>query len=62
MILPPDDATGTPFYQDPNHLPGYHRDLFKKWAHVLLGEMHSANIVMSAAALMHLHPEYSACD
>ena len=62
MILPPDDATGTPFYQDPSHLPGYHRDLFKKWAHMLLGEMHSANFVMTKAALMHLPPEYRACD
>jgi hypothetical protein len=29
---------------------------------MLLGEMHSANIVMTKAALMHLPPEYRACD
>ena len=62
MILPPDDAVGRPFYQDPPSLPGYHRDLFKKWAHTLLGELHSAGVRMTSRALAHLPPEYRESD
>jgi hypothetical protein len=62
MILPPDDNEGRPFYQDPPDRPGMHRDMFKAWAHTILGELHSAEYKFSQMALNHLPPEYLSCD
>ena len=62
MILPPDDAAGNSFYADPAGQPGFHRDTFKTWAHMLLGELHSARVRMTPQALRHLPPQYRASD
>ena len=62
MILPPDDANERPFYQDPEDSPGFHRDLFKKWARKMLGELHVAQLPWTRQALAHLPPEYLECD
>ena len=62
MILPPDDGAGNAFYQDPVNLPGMHRDIFKKWAYYLLGELHSAQIPLTQQARTHVPKEYQGCD
>jgi hypothetical protein len=62
MILPPDDAAGNSFYADPADQPGFHRDIFKTWAHMLLGELHSALVPMTLRALAHLPRQYQGCD
>ena len=58
IILPPDDADGTPFYVDPVDKPGYHRDLFKEWARKVLGELVIHGYPMSSMSLRHLPKEY----
>ena len=49
IILPPDDATGVPFYLDPPDRPGLHRDLFKTWARQVAGELLTRGFPMSRA-------------
>ena len=58
VILPPDDAEGTPFYVDPADRPGHHRDLFGSWARKVLGELALSGYPMSEMALTHLPREY----
>ena len=58
IILPPDDAQGNAFYQDPPNNPGAHRDLFKTWGRRVAGELTSRGFPMSAAARSHLPEEY----
>ena len=58
IILPPDDAQGTPFYQDPTESPGYHRDLFRAFARKVLGELVMDGYPMSSRAKTHLPREY----
>ena len=58
IILPPDAADGTPFYVDPENAPGYHRDLFQKWARMVLGEFVANGFPMSPLARTHLPREY----
>ena len=65
MILPPDTtpmqgdaAISTPFYQDPPGQPGLHRDLFRAWAHKLLGELTVLNYTFTETASAHLTSEY----
>ena len=58
IVLPPDDKNQTPFYVDPPDRPGMHRDLFKAWAHKMLGELVALQYPMTALALQHLPAEY----
>ena len=65
MILPPDTtpmqgdaAISTPFYQDPSSQPGLHRDIFRAWAHKLLGELTVLNYTFTERASAHLTSEY----
>lgn len=58
MILPPDDAQGNCFYQDPPGRSGMHRDLFKVWAHKLVGELLMEDYSMSKLACQHLPAAY----
>ena len=58
VILPPDDATGLPFYLDPADSPGQHRDMFKTWGRRVAGELLSLGFPMSRAAIAHLPAEY----
>ena len=58
VILPPDDAEGAPFYNDPPGQPGLHRDLFKTWGRRVAGELVMKDYPMSAAVLSHLPTEY----
>lgn len=60
MILPPDDSSTppNPFYVDPPGQAGYTCDLFKTWAHKVLGELHLLQFPMTRAALGHLPVEY----
>ena len=58
IILPPDSASGVPFYVDPVERPGYHRDIFKVWARKLLGEFVIQGYPMSELAKTHLPREY----
>jgi hypothetical protein len=63
VILPPDDAQGTPFYVDPWSQPGLHRDLFKTWGRRVAGELAMRGFPMSWAVRSHLPMEYqSDCD
>ena len=48
----------TPFYQDPPDQPGLHRDVFKAWAHKLLGELTSLNYTFTQFARAYLTSEY----
>ena len=47
-ILPPDDSTGVPFYQDPPDQPGLHRDLFREHARQLTRELLHSGLPLSA--------------
>ena len=58
VILPPDDAHGVPFYQDPANNPGAHRDMFKTWGRRVAGELVSRGFQMSDRVLSHLPREY----
>ena len=58
IILPPDSASGVPFYVDPVERPGYHRDIFKEWARKVLGEFIVHGFPMSELAKTHLPLEY----
>lgn len=58
VILPPDDAQGTPFYQDPPGQPGLHRDLFKTWARRVAAALLMEGYPMSPAVVSHLPKEY----
>ena len=58
IVLPPDDAQGTPFYVDPPNQPGLHRDLFKTWARRVAGELTLKGFPMSRALRQHLPAEY----
>ena len=58
VILPPDDASGVPFYLDPVDSPGLHRDLFKTWGRRVAGELLTRGYPMSRAVISHLSPEY----
>ena len=58
IILPPDDAMGTPFYVDPVDRPGFHRDLFKEFARRALGEFVMQGYPMSNLARTHMPSEY----
>ena len=63
VILPPDDAQGTPFYVDPSSQPGMHRDMFKTWGRRVAGELALRDFPMSRAVMWHLPMEYqSDCD
>ena len=58
IVLPPNDAHGTPFYVDPVDRPGFHRDLFQSWARKVLGEFVLQGYPMSPLARTHLPPDY----
>ena len=58
VILPPDDAQGNPFYQDPPGQPGLHRDLFKTWARRVASTLLMEGYPMSPAVVSHLPKEY----
>ena len=58
VILPPDDASGLPFYADPAGHPGLHRDLFKTWGRRVAAELLTRGFPMSAAVRLHLPHEY----
>ena len=58
VILPPDDAQGTPFYVDPAGQPGLHRDLFKTWGRRVAGELVLKGFPMSPSVMSHLPVEY----
>ena len=58
IILPPDDSSGTAFYQDPPDRPGMHRDMFQAWAHKVVGELVVQDYLMTKMALNHLPSEY----
>ena len=58
VILPPDDAQGNPFYADPPHQPGLHRDLFKTWARRVAAALLMDGYPMSPAVVSHLPKEY----
>ena len=58
VILPPDDAQGNPFYTDPPHQPGLHRDRFKTWARRVAAALLMDGYRMSPAVVSHLPKEY----
>jgi hypothetical protein len=58
MILPPDDKHGVPFYVDPADQPGLHRDTFKAWGCMLLGELHLQEFSLTEAIKTLLPKEY----
>ena len=59
VILPPDDAEGTPFYVDPPLAPGLHRDMFKSWGRSVAAALVMRGFPLSAPARAHLPAEYA---
>ena len=61
-ILPPDDASGVPFYVDPPEQPGMHRDLFRAWGQKVVGELHTAGYSLDRRLLQYLPREYLSAE